>query len=173
MIKTLRLTALVAITVLLAACSRGQDITFDGFSVSLHAAHAPTATITSRGGFSVGSKVIDTTPAQTQLLLRYYNRVTAIHADTEALKKAGLHMAGEGLKAAGQSIQQAIGVGHAGSTARATAQNMQSGGNQMQNRANKLCREVSEAQALQATLGTEVPAFKPYAGIDPAPDVHC
>ncbi len=170
----LRIVGMVAAVAMLAACHRGQDITFDGHSISLHASGQPTATITSRGSFSVGSKLVDVTPAQRQLFLRYYNRATAIHADTQALKQAGVNLAGKTLKAAGESIKQAVAPATGGSTSpQAPGAVAQAAGDRITRRAHALCQEVQQAQALQALLSTQVPAFKPYADIETAPGVHC
>lgn len=174
MIKSARLIGLVLLTVALAACHRGQDISFDGHSVSLHAANQPTATITSRGSFSVGSKLIKITPTERQLFLRYYNQVTGIHQDTEAVKHAGMDIAGQGLHMAGQSIKQAVGLAEGSSTGeKAMGQAMHAKAQALTDAATQLCQEAKQAQALQATLADQIPAFEPYADINPAPGVDC
>lgn len=167
MMKSVRLIGLIALTATLAACQRGQDISYDGHSVTLHSANAPAATITSRGSFSVGSKLIDISPAERQLFLRYYNRIAAIHDDTAGLTSQALHMAGK-------SVEQAFdSMGGSSSSAKPAGRAMQSKGQDMQKRAQQLCHDVARAKTLQATLDKEVSAFQPYADIDPAPKVHC
>jgi hypothetical protein len=172
--KIVRLISLVALTSLLAACHRGHDISVDGHSVTLHVDDQPAATITSRGSFSVGSKLIDVTPDQRQLLIRYYNGVVDIHRGVESLKKAGFAMAGKSLDMAGQSVKQAVGLASDSSTAgKAAAKAMQDKGQQMEQAAAQLCRTVGEVKQWQASIATQIAAFKPYAELDAAPGVHC
>ncbi|HET7267874.1 MAG TPA: hypothetical protein VFJ15_07170 [Oleiagrimonas sp.] len=171
-LRLIALTVLVALATTLAACGgQEQDIHFDGHSVTLHTSGEPAATITSRGSLSVGSEAVDVTPAQRQLLLRYYNRVTGIHDDAEALKQAGFDLAGKAVHKAGHSIKQAVGLASGASTV--DTSDLDAAGDKMQQRAHALCSEVRKAMTLQATLGKAIKAFAPYADIDPAPQVMC
>lgn len=171
-LRLVALTALVALATLLAACgSHGQNISFDGHSVTLHTSGEPAATITSRGSLSVGSKAIDLTPVQRQLLLRYYNRVTAIHGEAEALKQAGIDLAGQAVHKAGHSIKQAVGLASSASTV--DVDDLDAAGDKIDQRAHALCSNVGKAKTLQATLSKTIKAFAPYADIDPAPEVMC
>lgn len=172
--KTASLFCLVVIAVLLGGCHRGQDISVDGHSVTLHANDKPAATITSRGSFSVGSKLIDVTPDQRQLLIRYYNGVVAIHRGVQDVKDQGLAMAGAAVHTAGHSVAQAVGIASDSSVAdKAHAEAMQDKGQKMQQAAMQLCGEVNEVKQWQASIAAQIAAFKPYAGLDPAPGVHC
>lgn len=170
--RFLALVLLVAMTAVLAACgSQEQDIHFDGHSVTVHESGEPAATITSRGSLSVGANAVDITPAQRQLLLRYYNQVTGIHDDAEALKQAGFDLAGKAMHKAGHSIKQAVGLASSASTVNTS--DLDAAGDKMEQRAHALCTEVSKAKSLQVTLGKSIKAFAPYADIDPAPQVMC
>ncbi len=172
--KTALVFSIVACAALLAGCHHGRNVSFDGHSITLHVDGKPAATITSRGSFSVGPQLVDVSPEQRQLLIRYYHDVVAIHRGTEAVKKAGLAMAGKAVHAVGHSIGSAVGVASASSTTgHATAKAMQDEGQQMQQTAIRLCKKVKQVEQLQTTIAAQVGAFKPYAGIDPAPDVHC
>lgn len=171
--KTASLFCLVVLAALLGGCHRGHDISFDGHSVTLHANSQPAATITSRGSFSVGSKLIDVTPDQRQLLIRYYNGVMDIHRGVESLKKAGFAMAGKSLDMAGESVKQAVGLSDSSTADKAAAEAMQDKGRQMEQAAAQLCRTVGEVKQWQASIATQIAAFKPYAGLDAAPGVHC
>lgn len=172
--KTASLFCLVVFAALLGGCHRGQDISIDGHSVTLHADNKPAATITSRGSFSVGSKLVDITPDQRQLLIRYYNGVGAIHRGVEAMKDQGIAMAGAAVHTAGHSVAQAVGIASDSSVAdKANAKAMQSKGQQMQQAAMQLCGEVNEVRQWQASIAAQIAAFKPYAGLDPAPGVSC
>lgn len=165
--KTACLLALVAATALLTACHRGNDISFDGRSVTLHADNAPAATITSRGSFSVGPKLVEISPDQRQLLIRYYNGVVAIHQDTG---NVAMDIAGKAVEKAGHSIGDALDIASSSSTAGKASQGDEK---QMQQSIAGFCARIEQVEQLQATLATRIDAFKPYAGIDPAPNVHC
>lgn len=172
--KTASLFCLVVFAALLGGCHRGHDISVDGHSVTLHADDQPAATITSRGSFSVGSKLIDVTPDQRQLLIRYYNGVVAIHRGVQAVKDQGLAMAGEAVHTAGHSIGKAVGIASDSSAAdKASAKAMQDKGQQMQQTAMQLCGKVDEVKRWQVSIAAQIAAFKPYAGLDPAPGVSC
>jgi len=129
--KMAQLLGAMALTTLLMSCHQRQDISFDGRSVTLHAAGEPAATITSRGSFSVGSKLVDISPAQRHSLIRFYDDIVAIHEDTGGKPTDG------------------------------------------KDGASQLCQEVEQVKQLQATLATNINAFTPYAGLDPAPGAHC
>ncbi len=77
--KMAQLLGAMALTTLLMSCHHRQDISFDGRSVTLHAAGEPAATITSRGSFSVGQTLVDVSPTQRHSLIRFYNDIAAIH----------------------------------------------------------------------------------------------
>ncbi|HEX7342291.1 MAG TPA: hypothetical protein VF269_08460 [Rhodanobacteraceae bacterium] len=176
--RTTALIGMVALTTMLAACSSHRDISFDGRSVTLHVASTPAATITANGGFSIGAKAINITPAQRQLLQNYYTQVTALHAHAitfkQRMKKTGLHMAGQALHMVGQSVEHAAGMGHASSASnKAAAKVMQGEGNQIQDQVQRMCQEIKQTKTLQVTLGNKIPAFGPYAGINPVPGVSC
>lgn len=172
--KIARLIGLVALTSLLAACHRGHDISIDGHSITMHAADVPAATITSTGSLSVGPKLIDVSPDQRQMLMHFYNGVVSIEKGSEAMKQAGLDMAGNALHAAGHSIANAVGVASDSSAAgKATTQAIQAKGDVMEKKALQLCARVQQIKSLQASMATQIPAFKPYAGLDPAPGVSC
>ena len=171
-LRLVALAALVSFATLLAACgNHEQDIHFDGHSVTLQVSGEPAATITSRGSLSVGSKAIELTPVQRQLLLRYYNRVTGIHDDAEALKQAGFDLAGKAVHKAEHSIKQAVGLASSASTT--STDDLDAAGDKIDQRAHDLCGNVGKAKTLQATLGKTIEAFAPYADIDPAPEVVC
>lgn len=172
--KIVRLIGLVALTSLLAACHRGHDISIDGHSITMHASDQPAATITSTGSLSVGPKLIDVSPDQRQMLMHFYSGVVSIQASSKAMKQAGVDMAGDALHVAGHSIASAVGVAADSSTAdKATAQAIQTKGDAMEKKAHQLCIRVHQIKSLQTTMATQIPAFKPYAGLDPAPGASC
>ncbi len=168
------LAVAIALSLLLVACHGGQDVSIDGRSITLHASGAPTATITSQGSLSVGSKLVDTSPDERQLLVRYYDDVVAIHKGAENMEKAGVAIAGKALHLAGHSIGKSVGLASGSSAAdQARAQAVENAGQEIGRKGKHLCDKVHQAETLQSTLARRIPAFQPYARLDPAPGVQC
>lgn len=167
------LLSLLAV-IALAGCHRGEDVTVDGRSIILHPSGAPTATITANGSFSVGQNNIKLSPAEHTLFTRYYDAVAALHHDRDAMKKAGMAMAGQAVHLAGKQLHNAL--AHSSSSEQATKQldaTIRSKGEGIKQMADKLCREVHQVDTAQSALNAQVGAFKAYANIDATAQVHC
>ncbi|HET7267434.1 MAG TPA: DUF2884 family protein [Rhodanobacteraceae bacterium] len=144
----------------LAACSPGihtldSSITFDSDGLVVHASGHPNAHVSSDGDLNIGGKTVAVTPAQRQLLKRYYQQAhDTMHAG-EAVGKQGVRVATRSIGAAIRSIF------HGESSAAKKQLDAQS--QSIETAANTLCGDINTLGATQQAIANQIPAFKPYA----------
>lgn len=152
----------------LAACSPGINegighrITFDNSGMLVHAFGKPDAHVGSDGSLAIGGKAIDVTPAQRELLRRYYGESRTMMQSGAAVGKAGGSIAEHAI---GNAINRIFGKK---STASEKALEAQS--NAIQKTALSLCADLQQLVATQKQIAAEIPAFKPY---DAMGNVRC
>lgn len=161
--KILTLAGTVLIGATLAACSPGINtlgnrITFDSNGMVVHASGQPDAHVSRDGGLSIDGKAVAVTPAQHQLLQRYYQQSVGVMDSGEAMGKHGLAMAGRGI---GDAIASIFRRDSATAEKRLDAESQT-----METAADKLCADIKALSATQDTLATRIPAFSPYAAGD-------
>lgn len=161
--RSLTLAGAVLITAALSACSPGihtlgSSITFDSSGMVIHSPGHPDAHVSRDGTLSIGDKAIAVTPAQRQLLARYYGEATVVMESGEALGKHGVSMAARGIGDAISSIFH-----HDSSTA---DKRMEAESKVIESAAGKLCADVKALGATQNAIAAEIPTFAPYASSD-------
>lgn len=158
--RILTLTGAALITGTLVACSPGihalgHSITFDSSGMVVHAAGHPDAHITRNGELDIDGKAVAVTPAQRQLLQRYYRQALDAEDSGEAMGKQGVQMATHGIGAAIHSVFH-------GDSSRADKQ-LDAQSKQIEAAADQLCANVEALGATQKAIAAGVPAFAPYA----------
>ncbi len=157
-------------TGLLAGCGNGSDMSdFGGTSIAnggirvkhgvatLHVSGAPNAVISADGELSIDSKAVATTPAQQALLKQYAQAAFAVREHGIATGKAGAAVAG----AAIQGVVASIASGDSNQIDK----HVDAKAKQVEEQANKICRDIVQIKTAQDALAAQLPAFKPYAGI--------
>ncbi|WEN13591.1 DUF2884 family protein [Rhodanobacter sp. AS-Z3] len=171
-----RLIALTAaLCGLVAACGNAPDwssttiangaITLRHEQVTLHTSGVPEAVITASGDFTIDGKAVAITPDQRKQLQRYYQGALAVREHGIATGKAGVAVAGAALSGIADAISSGDGDQidkHVSAKAELVEQ-----------KARKICLDLVEIKAAQDALATQLPAFKPYAGLLQADDDDC
>ncbi|MGH8145645.1 MAG: DUF2884 family protein [Rhodanobacteraceae bacterium] len=161
--KILTLAGTVLIAMMLTACSPGihtlgNSITFDSDGMVVHAAGQPSAHVSRNGGLSIDGKVVAVTPAQRQLLSRYYREARDAQDSGEAVGKQGVNIAT-------RSIGDAISSIFRGNSSRAEKQ-LDAQSQQIEVAADKLCTDVKALGSTQKAIANGIPAFAPYVSGD-------
>lgn len=151
--------ALVAAT--LAACSPGINllghrITFDSSGMVVHAAGQPNAHVSRDGELSIDGKPVAVTPAQRELLQRYYRQARTVMDSGTAMGKQGIEMAKSGIDQAIASIF--------GKDSSAADRQMNAQSQKIETAADAMCSGVRALGATEQAIAASLPAFKPYAG---------
>jgi hypothetical protein len=164
---------------LLAGCGNGSSMSdFSSTSIAnggirvkhgiatLHVSGAPNAVISADGELSIDGKAVATTPEQQGLLKRYVSSAVAVREHGIATGKAGAAVAG----AAIQGVVASIANGDSDQIDK----HVDAKAKQVDEAANKICRDIAQIKQAQDELATQLPAFKPYAGIISGdPGAHC
>lgn len=162
--RILKLAGATLIAAMLAACSPGINngfahrITFDANGMVVHASGHPNAHISRNGDLSIDGKAIAVTPAQRQLLQRYYQEARATMDSGADVGRQGVKMAERGVGDAIASI-----FGKDSSTA---DKQMDAQSTRVENAASTLCASIKTLGATQTAIATSIPAFAPYAAGD-------
>lgn len=155
-----RMITLFALCATISACDipdttmMNGNITLRGNLLTLHAEGAPDAQINSSGALQIGSKSIPISTTQQGLLMLYFQSVMSVHQTGLEMGKIGAGMGAKALKNAvdGKSKAQ-------------QDQDADVGGKQLKVLAQKICQDEVSIKNVQDQLATQLPAFKPYAGI--------
>lgn len=153
---------------LLAGCQRDADtaskrVLFQHFEVNngalvtVHSRTTSDATVNAAGDLVIAGKPVATTPAQRQLLQRYYTEVQGIRSDAIATGKQGMALASK-------ALGEVIGGLMAGNPDRIGGR-IDKEASKMEDRAQQICTRLGAIRSAQEALATELPAFRPYATI--------
>lgn len=158
--KFIPVIASLLVAATLAACAPGintpgQRITFDSNGMVVHAPGEPNAHVTPAGDLAIGDKTVAVTPAQRELLRRYYQQASGAMASGAAMGKQGVAMAESGISDAVASIF------HHGTDAAEKKMDAQS--QKIEASADALCKQVKALGDTQVAIAAGIPAFKPYA----------
>lgn len=161
--RILTLAGAVLAAAALTACSPGintlgNSITFDANGIVVHAAGQPDARIGRDGELRIEGKSIAVTPAQRELLQRYYQQAVITMDAGKAMGEHGISMAARGVGDALASIFHS-------DSATANAR-MQAESKHIEAAAAKLCADVKALGDTQNAIATSIPAFAPYASRD-------
>ncbi|MGH8076711.1 MAG: ankyrin repeat domain-containing protein [Lysobacter sp.] len=125
--------------------------------VTVHARGKPDATINAAGDLTIAGKAIATTPAQRQLVARYFTEVQGIRSDAIATGQQGVALAGK-------AISEVIGGLAAGDPDR-IGDRVEAEAGKVEARANQICLRLGEIRTVQENLASTLAEFRPYATI--------
>lgn len=160
----------------LAACTHGgQDakntsvfqhlsITDNG-DVIVYARDGGNARISARGELAVAGKPVPVNPAQRQLLQGY-------HADAVKLQKDGIATGAAGLST-GIHALGAVATGLASGNPDSIDAKVNARADKVDALARVVCKDLAQLYADQSKLSAAVPAFAPYATIEPHDVSEC
>jgi hypothetical protein len=165
--KSIRtLLTVAALSAALAAC--GDTTIGDGFGghhlrlrdglLTAHVNGLPDAVINAAGDLTIADKPVAVTPAQHELLKKYYEQVANVRQAGIETGKAGAAMSAHAIGAV------ASGLAHGdpdsiGPKIDAQAQEIEA-------KALAICESVNALQKTQDAVAASLPAFKPYAAIE-------
>ena len=146
----------------LVACSNsgrhdtiGSYLSIHDGSVAVHAPGRADADISATGDLSIAGTSIAVTPAQRELLQRYYT--TAL-----ALRDHGIATGNAGIATAGKAISS-VATGLASGNPDQIASEVDASAAKVEAQANLVCSDLAILQSTQQTLAAQLPAFQPYA----------
>jgi hypothetical protein len=166
-LRALTCTATIALVALLAGCDGetiiGSDSGFHHLTLrngvlTAHAQGQPDAVIDAAGELRIDDKPIAVTPAQRDLLKKYYGDVVAIRQAGIETGKAGAAMAGHAIGAV------ASGLAHGDPDS--IGPNIEAHAKDIEAKAMVICNNVASLRADENAITAALPAFKPYANID-------
>jgi hypothetical protein len=173
--KTKRFLLPLLLAPTLAACSSsGTDsfdahingnlhINFDNGALLVHSPGHPDARIGSNGDFRVGDNAVALTPAQRDLTKKFYGEAMSVRDDGIATGKAGAAL---GLHAVGSVFGNLL-----SGTPDKIDKDMDTRSKTVETAALHLCGDLQHLKSTQATLGAQLPAFRPYAVF--RGEIHC
>lgn len=159
----------------LAACSgSGTDsfdahmngslhINFDNGALVVHAPGHPDARIASDGDFRIGDNAVALTPKQRDLTKKFYGEAMSVRDDGIATGKAGAAL---GIHAVGTVFGNLL-----SGTPDKIDKDMDTRSKTVEDAAMHLCGDLKQLKTTQADLGTQLPAFQPYAVF--RGEIHC
>lgn len=159
-------TATLLSIALMAGCDRDggpAHASFQHFEVNnealvtVHSRTKSDATVNAAGDLSVDGKPVATTPAQRQLLQRYFTEVQGIRSDAIAVGKQGASLAGK-------AIGEVIGGLAAGDPDR-ISDRVEAEAGKVEAKAAQICIRLGAIRNVQEALAKDLAAFRPYATI--------
>ncbi|HET7222765.1 MAG TPA: hypothetical protein VFI81_06185 [Rhodanobacteraceae bacterium] len=174
--RILTLATVLLIVATVAACSRGgghdrstsifQHLSIaDNGDVVAHARDGSDARITAAGDLDIQGKSLAVTPAQRELLKGY-------HADAVVLRKDAVATGEAGMKT-GMHALDAVAKGLASGNADSIDREVDSRAKQVDALANAVCQDLARLYADQGKVAAAMPAFGPYATIEPHEVSEC
>ncbi len=172
-----RLPGLALATALLAACGHGggdhsgamsafRHLTItDSGDVMVHARNGSKARITATGDLYIEGKSITTTAAERELLQDYHSGAVALRRDAIATGKAGMDT---GIHALG-----AVAKGLASGNPDSIDSEVNSRAKKVDALADAVCQDLARLYADQGKVAAAIPAFHPYATIEPREVSEC
>jgi hypothetical protein len=129
----------------------------DANLVTVHAHGASDATVNAAGDLVIAGKAVATTPAQRQLLQRYFTEVQGIRGDALAVGQQGVALAG---KAVGEVVSGLM----AGDPDRIDKR-VEAEAAKVEAKAEQICVRLGAIRSVQESIAADLPAFRPYATI--------
>jgi hypothetical protein len=173
---SLKAFALALAVGLLAACSQGrgddghtsvfQHLSIaDNGDVIAHARDGSSARISAAGDIEIGGKPITVTAAQRRLLQSYHADTLALRRDAVATGKAGIQT--------GLHAISAVAKGLASGNPDSIDAEVNSRAQKVDALAHGVCQDLARLYADQGQVATAIPAFNPYATIEPREVSDC
>lgn len=133
--------------------------------VIAHATDGGDARITAAGDLDIRGKNVVVTPAQRQLLQGYHTDVLALRKDAVATGKAGVETGAHAL--------DAVARGLASGNADSIDSEIDSRASKVDALAHAVCQDLARLYAAQGQVTAAIPAFRPYATIEPHEVSEC
>lgn len=156
----------------LVACSNSgrHDIVISYLNIhdGMVAVHAPgraDADISATGDLRIAGTAIAVTPAQRELLQRYYTTALALRNHGIATGNAGIATAGKAI----DSVATGLFSGNPGKI----ASEVDASAAKVEAQANLVCSDLARLQSTQQALAAQLPAFQPYALIEDHEAIDC
>jgi hypothetical protein len=144
----------------------GDQIHMDGADVVITARDGSVARISSSGDLEIRGKVVAVTPTQRQLLQRYALGIRDIQDRGLAIGQHAVQMVGGMLGTLVSSLFE-------DGDSQDLDQRMQAKAEPLKDEARALCRDVKSEKRTQDAIAASLPAFQPYAVIEPHPEHSC
>jgi len=163
-----RVCCAAAFAALLAGCDGetiiGDDSGFHHLTLRngvliAHAQGQPDAVIDAAGDLRIDDKPIAVTPAQRDLLKKYYG-------DVAAIRQAGIETGKAGAAMAGQAIG-AVASGLAHGDPDSIGPRIEAHAKDVKAKAMVICNDVASLRTDENAITAILPAFKPYANVNP------
>ena len=136
---------------------------FDNGVLVVKAPGKPDARIAPDGDLQIDGKTISLTPAQRELLKRYYGEVAGVRDDGIAIGKAGAAL---GVNAVSNAVESLLSNDHKKNDA-----DMQANSKKVEVAAQRLCNDIIHVKSTQGEISARLPLLADYAAF--RGDVHC
>ncbi len=157
--------SLLLVAACLAGCGKAdhdvsinQAIRMHDGSIAIRASGRPDADINANGDLSIDDQMIAVTPAQRDLLKRYY-------ASALAIRDHGIATGEAGAKVAGTAIGSVVKGLASGDTDKIDSE-VNASAAKVEAQAAHICEDLQQMHALQDSLSAQLEAFRPYAVLD-------
>ena len=170
--RVARKSILIFVPMLLAACGASTTVNGDGgsFSISgdkvlLHPSGSVRAEVSADGSFAIDGKPVVLTDAQRADLVRYHAKALEFIDHAKDTGTAGA--------AVGVAAVKEVASGLASGDTSKIGERVEAKADVVRQAADKLCTDLEAIVALQATIGAELEAFRPYAVIGSKDPAEC
>ncbi|MCK9366240.1 MAG: hypothetical protein M0P72_03700 [Metallibacterium scheffleri] len=164
--RVARIVLIGLLTLGLSACGSGSGISVDGQRIDVHAERVSirdrsgsTAEIKGNGDLRIAGKTVPLTPAQRMLSTRYFTQAQVIVFDGKQTGWAGAHMAG--------SVVGSLFSALFHDDSRIIEDTAHAQAARLDGQVDRLCGAIGALRVTQDQLAVRLPAFAPYAAIDP------
>ena len=145
----------------------GNQIHMDGEDVVITAHDGSVARISPLGDLEIRGKSVAVTPSQRQLLQRYATGIRDIQDRGMEIGQHAVQMVGGMLGTLVSSLFED------GGDSQDLDQRMKARAEPLKEEARALCRDVKNEKRTQDAIAASLPAFQPYAVIEPHPEHDC
>ncbi|MBS0432017.1 MAG: hypothetical protein JSS21_06385 [Proteobacteria bacterium] len=141
-----------------------MHLDFDNGALVVAAGGKPDARVSANGDLRIGDKAVAVTPAQRELLQRYYGEAASVRDDGFAIGKAGAAL---GINAASDALESLFSDG----SKKKSDPDMEANNKKVEAAAQRLCGDMTKIKSTQGEIAAQLPAFAPYAVFDG--ETHC
>ena len=131
-------------------------LAFGSSGLTLTAQGHPDAHVGADGALRIGDKAVALTPAQRDLLRRYYGEAVSMRDDGIATGKAGAAL---GISAATDSLESLFSDG----SKKQSDPEMEADSKKVDAAAHRLCADMLQIKSTQSDIAAQLPAMAPYA----------
>jgi hypothetical protein len=144
----------------------GNQIHMDGGDVVITARDGSVARITPLGDLDIRGKAVTVNPSQRQLLQRYA-------AGIRDIQDRGLEIGEHAVQMVGGMLGTLVSSIFEDGDSQDLDQKMRAKAEPLKEEARALCKDVKSERQVQDAIAASLPAFQPYAVIEPHPEHSC